>query len=105
MRFPFRLPTIRSAVEFRREAFDWNRSRMARALGMQRSHYSEFANGKRGLSYPAMCKAFELGVPADVLLQTKTTKRIWEQRQQEELLRERQQTKPLKRIQPKPQTK
>lgn len=77
-RVKLRLPTIRGAVEFRREAFGWNQSRMAMELGMERSHYSEFVNGKRGLPYKAICKAYELGVPYTVLLQTAKTKRDYE---------------------------
>jgi transcriptional regulator with XRE-family HTH domain len=84
----FRLPSIPSAVEFRREAYGWNRAAMARKLGMQRSHYSEFVQGKRGLPYAACCKAFELGVPGEVLLQTPKTRRAWAKRQREELERE-----------------
>lgn len=79
----FRLPSIRSAVEFRRESYGWSRAVMAKKLGIQRSHYYEFVNGKRGLSYRAMCKAFELGVPANVLLQTPKTKHEYERIQKE----------------------
>jgi hypothetical protein len=53
---------------------------MAKALGLGRGHYSEIMKGKRGLPYRAACKAFELGVPAEVLLQTRTTKRRYETR-------------------------
>lgn len=54
---------------------------MARRLGLQRSHYNEIVNGKRTLPYRAACKAYELGVPASVLLQTRKTKREYERRQ------------------------
>lgn len=47
---------------------------MAKKLGLQRSHYSEFVNGKRNLPVAALRKAFELGVPANVLLQTPKTR-------------------------------
>lgn len=53
---------------------------MAKALGMTRSHYSEFLSGLRGLSKAAMKKAFEIGVSAEVLLQTPKTKREYERR-------------------------
>lgn len=87
----FRLPTIRSAVEFRREAMCWSKAEMARRLGLQRAHYCEFVSGSRGLPKKAMCKAFELGVPADVLLQTPATKRAYEDRQRRLLAAERKQ--------------
>jgi transcriptional regulator with XRE-family HTH domain len=76
----FRLPSIRSALEFRREAYGWTQTKMAKALGLTRGHYSEIKAGKRGLPYRAACKAFEIGVPADVLLQTRKTKHEYEQR-------------------------
>lgn len=76
----FRLPTIRAALEFRREQYGWTRMAMAKALGLGRGHYSEIMQGKRGLPYRAACKAFEIGVPADVLLQTRKTKREYESR-------------------------
>lgn len=81
----FRLPSVRSAVEFRREAYGWTQGRMAKALGIAGSHYSEFVSGLRGLPKGALCKAFEIGVPADVLLQTPKTKREYERRQRDAL--------------------
>ena len=85
----FRLPTIRAALEFRREAYGWSGTQMAKALGIQRSHYNEVINGHRRLPVNARCKAFEIGVPAEVLLQTRKTKREYEKRQAEELAAER----------------
>jgi transcriptional regulator with XRE-family HTH domain len=76
----FRLPTIRSALEFRREQYGWTARQMATALGIANSHYSEIIHGKRGLPYHAACKAFEIGIPAEVLLQTRKTKREYERR-------------------------
>lgn len=80
MKQTFRLPSIRSAVEFRRKEYGWTKLRMAAALGMRRSHYTEFTQGKRSLPVNARCKAFEIGVPAEVLLQTRVTKRNYEER-------------------------
>lgn len=77
----FRLPTIRSAVEFRRKEYGWTKARMAEVLGLTRGHYTEFVQGKRRLPVNARCKAFEVGVPAEVLLQTRETKRRYEARQ------------------------
>lgn len=77
---PLRLPTIRSALEFRRGEYGWTQTKMAAALGLSRSHYSEVIRGKRGLPYRAACKAFEIGIPGDVLLQTRKTKREYERR-------------------------
>lgn len=81
---PFRLPSIRASLEFRREAYGWTRTEMAKALGLQRSHYNEVVNGKRALPYRAACKAYEIGVPSSVLLQTPKTKRLYEKRQAHE---------------------
>jgi len=78
----FRLPTIRGAVEFRRTEYGWTQTKMAKALGMSKGRYSEFLHGKRRLGLNARCKAFEIGVPAEVLLQTPKTKRAYELRNQ-----------------------
>lgn len=74
----FRLPSIRAAVEFRREQHGWTQSKMADCLGIADSHYSEFVHGKRRLPYAACCKAYEIGVPPSVLLQTRKTKLKYE---------------------------
>ena len=84
----FKLPTIPDALEFRREAYGWTAKQMAEALGIWNTHYSEIVNGKRRLGVMARCKAFEIGVPAEVLLQTPATKRAYEKRQEEELAKE-----------------
>ena len=67
-KYPFKLPSIASALEFRRENFEWTAIKMAQKLGMQKSHYSEVIHGKRRLSINATKKAYALGVPASVLL-------------------------------------
>lgn len=64
----FGTPTIPSALEFRQTEYGWNQARMAKALGMQTSHYSEVLSGKRRLPYMAACRAFKIGVPVKVLL-------------------------------------
>lgn len=88
-RTPFRLPTIRSAVEFRREAMGWTKMEMAKRLGIQRSHYTEFTKGQRRLPYRALCHAHDLGVPANVLLQTAASRRGYAVRQRRLLAEER----------------
>lgn len=75
-----RLPSIPSALEFRRMAYGWTQTRMALALGISKGRYSEVIHHRRNLSRKAMCKAFELGVPYEVLLQTPVTKRAYEKR-------------------------
>lgn len=60
--------SVSEAIEFRQREFGWNQSRMAEALGLSTGHYSELMSGKRGLPYRAACRAYKLGVPADVLL-------------------------------------
>lgn len=75
-----RLPTIREALEFRREAYGWTQAKMASALGLHGSHYSEIIRGRRRLPVNAMKAAFEIGVPPEVLLQTPKTKREYERR-------------------------
>ena len=68
-KYPFGLPTIPSALEFRREAYEWTATKMADKLGLEKSHYSEIIHGKRKLPFKAARKAYKLGVPAEVLLQ------------------------------------
>jgi transcriptional regulator with XRE-family HTH domain len=63
-----KLPSVKVAVEFRREQYGWTQAKMALKLGMQKSHYSEFIKGKRKLPFSAIKKAYKLGVPAQVLL-------------------------------------
>lgn len=62
---------------------------MAKALGIANSHYSEVIHGKRQLPVKARCMAFEIGVPAEVLLQTRRTKFAYEDRQRRLLEAER----------------
>lgn len=69
-------PSIRDAVEFRREAYGLTQRDWAIVLGMQQSHYSEFVTGKRELPKSAMAAAFEYGVPACVLFQCQPNKGI-----------------------------
>lgn len=63
------LPSIVDALEFRRDQYGYNKREMSEALCMQPSHYSEVISGKRTLSLATTKKAFEIGVPAEVLLQ------------------------------------
>lgn len=56
--------TAIDAVEFRREQYFLNQSEFAEILGMQKSHYSEFINGKRDLPKSAMKRAIAIGIPA-----------------------------------------
>lgn len=51
------------AVEFRRDAYGLTASEMARILGVSKSLYSEFSNGKRELPKKAMIRAIVIGVP------------------------------------------
>ena len=62
------LPSIASALEFRREAYDLTATEFAGILGLQKSHYSEIIHGKRDIPRDAMRRAFLIGVPARVLL-------------------------------------
>lgn len=64
----FKTPTIPSALEFRRHEYGWSQRRMAKALGIQGSHYNEVVKGKRSLPYRAACLAYKIGIPASVLL-------------------------------------
>lgn len=70
------IPSVVDAVEFRRYAYDLTQSEWAYVLGIQRSHYSEFVNGKRSLPKKAMAKCFEYGVPAICLFQCRDNKNI-----------------------------
>lgn len=72
----FRLPTVPSALRYRQEEYGWNQSQMADKLGLARSHYSDILLGKRILPYKAACRAYELGVPAAVLLSLENRIRV-----------------------------
>lgn len=61
-------PTIVSELRALQRHYKLNQSRMAEQLGLSRGHYSEVLSGKRGLPYRAACLAYNLGVPAQVLL-------------------------------------
>lgn len=62
------LPSIREALRFRQDQYGWSQKKMAAALGIQASHYSEILSGKRNLSLKAVKRAYAIGVPASVLL-------------------------------------
>jgi hypothetical protein len=49
-------------------------ARMARALHMQTSHYSETVSGRRTLPMAATVRAHAIGVPASVLLNPRNRK-------------------------------
>lgn len=66
--FPMELPPL-DALRFRIEQYGWSDAKFARAIGMQRSHFSEVMTGKKRLPINAIRKAVELGIPAKVLLQ------------------------------------
>lgn len=63
------IPSVVDAIKFRQEQYGWNQNQMAKALDMQKSHYSEFLAGKRDLPIGAIKKAYSIGVPANILLQ------------------------------------
>ncbi len=71
-----KLPTLVDAVEFRRDQYGLTQRDWAYVLGMRPSHYSEFVNGKRGITLKQAAKAFEYGVPSVSLFQTKGGKHI-----------------------------
>lgn len=60
--------TLAESLEFRRDQYGLSRGEFAALLGLQRSHYSEIVNGKRGMPLGAIKRAYAIGVPADVLL-------------------------------------
>ncbi len=62
--------SVADALEFRRDQYVLTQSAFAKILGLQKSHYSEIIHGKRSLPIKAARRAFAVGVPADVLLQT-----------------------------------
>jgi antitoxin component HigA of HigAB toxin-antitoxin module len=62
--------SVADALEFRRDQYGLTQSEFAAVLGMQKSHYSEVLSGKRRLPLEATKRAFAIGVPAEVLLQT-----------------------------------
>lgn len=66
--------SVSEAIEFRQREFGWTAARMAETLGLTDSHYSELMHGKRGLPYHAACRAYDLGVPASILLDLRAIK-------------------------------
>lgn len=64
------------AIEFRREQYGWNKSKMAAMLDMTKPNYSDFIAGRRGLPINSVRKAYAIGIPADILLQDDTDRRI-----------------------------
>ena len=57
------------AVEERRWELRLNKSEWSYLLDIEKSQYSEFCSGKRGLPFRALVKAYEYGVPVEALLQ------------------------------------
>lgn len=60
---------IIEALKFRAEQMGWNDTQLAAKLGLSRSHMSEILCGKRRLPLEATKAAFQIGVPAKILLQ------------------------------------
>lgn len=67
-----RSPYVSEALEFRQVEYGWTQRRMAKALGIGNGHYNEILQGKRALPYTAACRAYDLGVPANILLNAKS---------------------------------
>lgn len=65
---PTPLPSVPVALEARRGLYGWTQAKMAAALGLRSSHYSEIIHGARGLPLNATRLAYAIGVPAAVLL-------------------------------------
>lgn len=63
------VPTIIEAIEFRRDQYGWDKYEMAKYLGMGYTHYTEMLIGKRTLSKKGMCRAYDIGIPAKIILQ------------------------------------
>lgn len=66
------LPSVSEALEFRQREYGWTQRRMAKALGIGHGHYNEVLQGKRALPYAAACRAYGVGVPANILLNLKS---------------------------------
>ena len=64
-----KLPSLKDAVEFRREQYGWTKTVMARELHISLPNYSDFIHGRRGLPFIAIKHAYRIGIPATVLLQ------------------------------------
>lgn len=73
-----KLPTIADALETYRKAHSLTGYQMADKIGIARGHYSEVVNHLRILPLNQRCKAFELGISPEVLLQTPNTKQRFE---------------------------
>lgn len=60
--------SIQAAIKFRQDQNNWTDSQMAAMLDLEKSHFSEFKHGKRGLPVNSIRKAYAIGIPASVLL-------------------------------------
>jgi HTH-type transcriptional regulator/antitoxin HigA len=67
--FPIPTPDLMSAVRFRMDQMGYDRSDLAKVLGVERGRVSELMRGKRQFTV-AMLRALhgEWGIPADALL-------------------------------------
>lgn len=74
------------AVEERRWELRINKTQWAYLLDIEKSQYSEFVNGKRGLPFRALVKAYEYGVPFEALLQPGPRKTVGEIQRELEVL-------------------
>ena len=52
------MPSIIEAVEFRREQYGLTKRDWAKVIGMRPSHYTEFTQGKKGLTMKQAAKCF-----------------------------------------------
>ena len=71
--------SIADALEFRRDQYQLTRTEFAALLGLSMNHYGEILNGKREIAKTAMRRAYAIGVPADVLLQSRAAAAIGQQ--------------------------
>ena len=60
--------SVIEAVEYRRDQYGLTCNEMAEIIGIHKSKYSEFMNGKKPLSVKTLKKLYYIGVPAKCLL-------------------------------------
>lgn len=60
--------TLCEAVEQWRDKQGWTKARLAGAIGMATSHYSEFTYGKRNMGHKYLHRLYKVGVPAEILV-------------------------------------
>jgi DNA-binding XRE family transcriptional regulator len=69
--FPIALPSIATAMNFRRNQMDENQKQISFRAGISLNRWKKLEAGKCQPSIADACKLYAIGIPASVLLQIK----------------------------------